>query len=1112
MNIIKRLSLTQVLVFLFLCAKGDILLYEHPDLHLYFTIDTSTKEATIGNSIYLEDDDQCNAICLPDLNDSWWDENPQTNYWMNLDIPSTITCEGKAYVHRGYFNDNNTYVEYWDDVDIGKDTYTVTKVARKAFFKSPRLQSIQTIKLPDTIREIGESAFAWCIYLRSINIPSQVTAIKTETFWYCKNIEKIELPDNIRTIESLAFADCESLKEINIPGKCVSIGNDAFKWCPQLHKMIIENGTEPLEVGYCYNLGLNDGRINPKEFKRALFADCSIDSLYLGRNILYPRANDNKPLPPFESTLLYMKSGSYYYNATPSYKKLEFGETLTEIADSLFYNADLEHCDLVFSEGLKRIGKDAFYWNIIRYIIPRKIEIPHSVEYIGENAFRSNYLSEVIIHEGLTTIGKNAFSENNLTEISVPGTVISIGDYAFDKNNIVDVELSNGVQTIGFKAFGSNNIKELTIPESVINIDSGFDSSLINVYCHPITPPSSSNPFSGATIYVPTGTGTLYRNQWGLSSRIIDTNDNVITVNVKTAGTLYSRLLAQDYQLENVLRLKLKGTLNNDDYSTINNMTNLYDLDLSELNMEELPNGFFNNNTQLTKIVFPNTLRSIEDNAFTGCTHLVGTIIIPENCSSIGRRAFYGLNIAKLMFSGTVNIQDEAFMNCALLKEVNLTANSIVGANAFSSTAFQELSIPANLKIGDNAFNIETLIKVTLEGGGQEIGDNAFGESVERYTFNGSVKEIGTFASEVNEIYVDNIYTWCTMPFTHPVKANNLFINNEEANNIIIPEDVKSLRKYMFYECSSIQSVKLHNGIKEIPDRAFKGCINLTSVSLPTTLLSIGDFAFADCTNIKTIVLPSSLKTLGNSAFQGCSSITGIVLPENLQSMGEMVMSGCSLLEKIDLPSSIKNIGENAFQNTNLTTVIAHWKEPIAVPDIGLRYEECTLSVPINTSQKYVNAGWILKNISENGILKINVNDGGRIVYDSNAASGIEVQYLFKPYKSFYISIIPNDGYSLKRIRRNGEVVTSEVEDGKLFFEEPEEDFDIIAVFSNNNIVDGDANGDGVIDNKDVIDTTKHILKDTPSSFYKYSSDMNEDEIINIADVLLIISKINSSK
>lgn len=148
--------------------------------------------------------------------------------------------------------------------------------------------------------------------------------------------------------------------------------------------------------------------------------------------------------------------------------------------------------------------------------------------------------------------------------------------------------------------------------------------------------------------------------------------------------------------------------------------------------------------------------------------------------------------------------------------------------------------------------------------------------------------------------------------------------------------------------------------------------------------------------------------------------------------------------------------------------------------------------------------------MKERGLLSVKVNSGGEVSFDSERVSDGFVEYYFNPYKSFYIMIQPNEGFSVKRVRLNNEIVTSQIDNGKLFIEEPEEDMDMTIVFANNNIKDGDSNGDGHVDDDDAISTANHILKKAPVPFYIYASDVNEDEIINITDILLIISKKNS--
>ena len=87
---------------------------------------------------------------------------------------------------------------------------------------------ITSIKLPNSITNIYNGAFAGCEELTSINIPNGITSIGEWTFHSCSSLISIELPNGIVSIGELAFYDCASLKSINIPNSVTSIGNDAF--------------------------------------------------------------------------------------------------------------------------------------------------------------------------------------------------------------------------------------------------------------------------------------------------------------------------------------------------------------------------------------------------------------------------------------------------------------------------------------------------------------------------------------------------------------------------------------------------------------------------------------------------------------------------------------------------------------------------------------------------------------------------------------------------------------------------------------------------------------------------------------------------------------------
>lgn len=65
--------------------------------------------------------------------------------------------------------------------------------------------------------KIGNSAFASCQSLTSVEIPEGVTKIGEHAFNSCKALTSIEIPNSVTEIGYNAFYGCNALKTIKIP-------------------------------------------------------------------------------------------------------------------------------------------------------------------------------------------------------------------------------------------------------------------------------------------------------------------------------------------------------------------------------------------------------------------------------------------------------------------------------------------------------------------------------------------------------------------------------------------------------------------------------------------------------------------------------------------------------------------------------------------------------------------------------------------------------------------------------------------------------------------------------------------------------------------------------
>ena len=125
------------------------------------------------------------------------------------------------------------------------------------------------------------------------------------------------------------------------------------------------------------------------------------------------------------------------------------------------------------------IDKKAFYNN--KFI--RTVEI-YGIETINEYAFACCYsLQSVKMFNGIKTIENNAFGgSSNLTKIDIPETVEQIGEFAFTDTALVRVTLPANLNKLSENLFcDCSELKEITIPDSVTEISYCAFSGCLNL-------------------------------------------------------------------------------------------------------------------------------------------------------------------------------------------------------------------------------------------------------------------------------------------------------------------------------------------------------------------------------------------------------------------------------------------------------------------------------------------------------------------------------------------------------------------------------------------------------------------------------------------------------
>ena len=75
-----------------------------------------------------------------------------------------------------------------------------------------------SVKIPNSVKRIGENAFGGCRGLTSVTIPNGVTSIGNAAFLHCKSLISVTIPNSVTSIESDAFIWCMNLKSITFDG------------------------------------------------------------------------------------------------------------------------------------------------------------------------------------------------------------------------------------------------------------------------------------------------------------------------------------------------------------------------------------------------------------------------------------------------------------------------------------------------------------------------------------------------------------------------------------------------------------------------------------------------------------------------------------------------------------------------------------------------------------------------------------------------------------------------------------------------------------------------------------------------------------------------------
>ena len=199
--------------------------------------------------------------------------------------------DGWASVYR--YEGSRTQLTIPDSIEVAGLKIAVTGIADEAFRSHGDMTSV---RMPNGLRRIGESAFSGCKSLQIESLPDSLVRIGKQAFRDCWGLTSLVIPDTCLYLEDEVFLYCTRLTSVKFQRPVKELGNRLFQNCYNLSFVQLPAEMRAVSEGMFLNCSSLPVITLPDSLKVVgdkAFAGCGQLKTVYSNAVTLPQARDN---------------------------------------------------------------------------------------------------------------------------------------------------------------------------------------------------------------------------------------------------------------------------------------------------------------------------------------------------------------------------------------------------------------------------------------------------------------------------------------------------------------------------------------------------------------------------------------------------------------------------------------------------------------------------------------------------------------------------------------------------------------------------------------------------------------------------------------------------